>query len=371
MSAPPRTILRVLLVNGALLLAGVLVLELVFGHWRASERVSNPLLIRNVVLRYELSDLYRTHGTHARYTRDAHGLRGAYRSPAEIDILTVGGSTTDQRFVDDTLTYQARLAERFHTAGREVSVVNAGVDGQTTYGHLRSFDVWFAHIPGFAPKYYLYYVGLNDLHVPADYGAGPLLGYDDFDGQSLGALRELIVARSALYGLFAVARGLLWTFDAKAQHGARRLEGLAYVARPEPLTPLDAEEQAKVRGYRLRLERLFTRTHEVSPQAGLICVTQPGYGIWRRDAGGQVWVADMPQYRLLEAFNAALLEVCAAHHGLGLDLAHELDLQASDFYDVVHTTASGSQKLGDYLYTRLATLEIPAPPAHHATAPGG
>jgi hypothetical protein len=41
-----------------------------------------------------------------------------------------------------TLTYQARLAERFRAAGREVSVVNAGVDGQTTYGHLRNFDVW-------------------------------------------------------------------------------------------------------------------------------------------------------------------------------------------------------------------------------------
>ncbi len=370
MSPPRRALLRVLLVNVALLVVVVLALELVFGHWRAPQRVSNPLLIRNVVLRYELSDLYRTHGSHARYTRDAYGLRGAYLSPADIDILTVGGSTTDQRFVDDAFTYQARLAERFQAAGRAVSVVNAGVDGQTTYGHLRSFDVWFAHIPGFAPKYYLYYVGLNDLHVPADYGAGPLLGYDDFDGQSLGALRQLVVERSALYSLFAVARGLLWTFDAKAQHGARRLEGLEYVARPEPLPALDAEEQARLRGYRARLERLFSRTHEVSPQAGLICVTQPGYGLWRRDEAGKVWVADMAQYRLLEAFNTALLELCAAHQGRGLDLAHELDLQASDFYDVVHTTAAGSQKLGDYLYTKLATLEIPAPPTH-ATAPGG
>jgi hypothetical protein len=257
------------------------------------------------------------------------------------------------------------------TEERVEALVNAGVDGQTTYGHLRNFDVWFTHIPDFAPKYYLYYVGLNDLHVPADYGAGPLIGYDDFDGQSLGALRELIVARSALYGLFTVARGLLWTFDAKAQHGARRLEGLEYAARPAVLPPLDEDERAKLGGYRARLERLFTRTHQVTPRAGLICVTQPGYGIGHRDASGRVLVADMAQYRLLEAFNAALLEACAAHGGHGLDLAHELDLEASDFYDVVHTTATGSQKLGDYLYTKLATLEIPAPPAHRATVPGG
>ena len=39
------------------------------------------------------------------YKRDPHGLRGAYRgNPAVIDVLVMGGSTTDERFLHNRET---------------------------------------------------------------------------------------------------------------------------------------------------------------------------------------------------------------------------------------------------------------------------
>ena len=41
--------------------------------------------------------------------------------------------------------------------GKDVYVVNAGVDGQSTVGHIKNFDWWFPNIPDLKVKYFLFY----------------------------------------------------------------------------------------------------------------------------------------------------------------------------------------------------------------------
>ena len=81
------------------------------------------------------------------YTRDQYGLRGDYGSnPANIDVLVIGGSTTNERFLDDRETWVAQLQEQFKAAGDDLVVTNAAIDGQSTRGHIKAFDLW-------SPKY--------------------------------------------------------------------------------------------------------------------------------------------------------------------------------------------------------------------------
>ncbi|HSV28076.1 MAG TPA: hypothetical protein VLL76_00920, partial [Candidatus Omnitrophota bacterium] len=62
-------------------------------------------------------------------------------------------------------------------------------------------------------------------------------------------------------------------------------------------------------------------------------------------------------HRLLSAFNAATLELCREDNLTCLDLASELDFADGDFYDVVHNTPQGAEKVGRWLAGKLTALE--------------
>ena len=68
-------------------------------------------ILRNHKVKIDISDLYQSDTNYAEYARNHYGLRDDCESPSEIDILTIGGSTTDQRHVSFTSTYQERMEE--------------------------------------------------------------------------------------------------------------------------------------------------------------------------------------------------------------------------------------------------------------------
>ena len=76
------------------------------------------------------------------YVRDSQCLRGSYNA-SSIDVITVGGSTTDQRYITEGETWQDSIERYFHKNRRQLSIANAGVDGQSTIGHLWDFEYWF------------------------------------------------------------------------------------------------------------------------------------------------------------------------------------------------------------------------------------
>jgi hypothetical protein len=124
---------RIVLFNAILLCVGGVALELVFGNWFRPNRMNRLNIPRSVTRDYDSSALYPSANPVVRYTRDEWGLRGGYDSPANIHILTVGGSATDQHYVADGATWQDVIVREFAAEGKQVSVVNAGVDGQSTH----------------------------------------------------------------------------------------------------------------------------------------------------------------------------------------------------------------------------------------------
>ena len=159
-----KRILTILTINCLLLGAGLVILELVFGGWFNPGNLNRLNLIKDDVRLYEVTHLYNAPRPVIQYSRDKYGLRGAYGRPDNIDILTVGGSTTDQRFIPDGETWQDVLQDRFAQTGVTVVIANAGVQGQSTYGHIKNFKWWFPLIPDLTPDYILFYVGLNDFY---------------------------------------------------------------------------------------------------------------------------------------------------------------------------------------------------------------
>jgi hypothetical protein len=348
--------LRVLGVNLGLLLAGCLVLELGFGSWLVDRRISNLNLLRDRLLVHDVSSLYDHGGEPVVYRRDAYGLRGGYSSPAGIDILTVGGSTTDQKYLSEGDTWQDVLRAGFTRDGRDVSVVNAGVDGHSTRGHLRSFEWWFPTIPGLAPDFVLFFVGINDVHLDSQDEYDRLLR-DDPQELSDPSWAALIHERSALFSAWRTLRGL---YEAERRGvGHRRIDFTSVHWVDTPARSRHARRSlARRLAYARRLRALVEETRALGAKP--IFVTQLTRS-WKPLDGAIVGTAGsddangVDMYTITSLFNETTLEICRELHAICIDLARDLRdaFEDTDFYDFVHTTPSGARKIGDYLYESL------------------
>src|SRR5436190_18181773 len=96
----------------AIFVLGIVAIELVFGAWLNPDRLNRLNLVKNQTIEYDVSKLYETESPTIKYSRDKYALRGAYGDdPARIELLTVRGSTTDQRYISDGLTWQDDLKQ--------------------------------------------------------------------------------------------------------------------------------------------------------------------------------------------------------------------------------------------------------------------
>ena len=210
-----RKSLKVVFVNVLLLLIGVFLLEIIFGGWLSANRLNKLNLIRDVDLTYDVGDLYQADNKQITYKRDSYGLRGNYGTPGQVDMLTVGGSTTDQRFISEGATWQDVMQREFAAHGKTVRFANAGVDGQSTYGHIKDFDWWFPYIPNLKVRHFLFYIGNNDFHKEVNNE------YDDLYDRptsTYGFLKERIKERSVFYHWYRTWQGISAARSSKVGH---------------------------------------------------------------------------------------------------------------------------------------------------------
>ena len=111
-------------------------------------------------------------------------------------MLSVGGSTTDQRFIDNNRTWQSNLERLLN-----VAVINGGVDGQTSYGHIFSIKRWHSKV--LKPKEVdaiIFYVGVNDSRYAK--GLQSINGNIYDSPTQLRRLRSFLSKRSFFYSKF-------------------------------------------------------------------------------------------------------------------------------------------------------------------------
>ena len=348
----------VILVNLVVLALGLTVLELAFGSWLRPVRLNRLNLLRDREIRYEVEGLYETAHAYTLYRRDGYGFRGPYPSVSDIDILTLGGSTTDQRHIHEGETWQDVLSEDFAAHGRTVSVVNAGIDGQSTYGHIKNFTWWFPSVEGMKARYCLVFVGINDFYKDDDAERDDLLRHGE--GSAVGAIKE----RSAIYHLYRVLKGI---HAAELQHGLSHTKvdfgSLQWTSIPIA-GDYDAFMKERLDGYRKRLTILLEAIRESGAAPILVTQRSMKYKL----VGGQVLgvtdtedynglaINGVDYYHMLSRLNHHTREACQPSDCLFLDLAVELDLSEGDFYDFNHTNPAGCKKIGDYLYAKLQHL---------------
>jgi lysophospholipase L1-like esterase len=341
--------IRILGINAAILLAGLVLAELIFGSWLFGPSWGTMNIPRDVHRVFDVSGLY-DGPKDAVYRRDRWGLRGTYADPGSIHILTIGGSTTDQRFVGDGQTWQDYLSQDL---GGKV-VVNAGIDGQSTVGHLHAFDRWLSQIPGLKPRYVLAYIGVNDAHLQGQQQ------WDDMASPSLRRRIERYVSNHSILVQVAVTiSGNLKARKAHVVHGGTDVARGPWVSGPAP--DLDkAMDPALLEAYGQRVAALIARIRAMGAEAVIVTQSRSDY---RVDGTGQPLgrprgeqSVDFGSWAMQTAFNRRAMAACIQAGAVCLDLGTGLTFEDGDFYDWVHTTPAGNRRIAAWLADRLAPV---------------
>src|SRR4051794_35861505 len=282
-------------------------------------------------------------------------LRGSSAPIGNIELVTVGGSTTDQIFITEGETFQDIIHVR-----TGLRITNAGDEGISSTGHIVAVEDWLHRIRGLRPHFYLHYIGVNDAafaYLATLPGGDKVLQVQIDNQKNRRALHRIIRGRSALIQGYIRLRdwwdGPPKIFEAP-DHGtdAGRKEIKAEVDRTALIDYIE-------RIYKPNVRRLLELHQERNEK--VILVSQPARPSAFRRESSDVWVRNpgFAGYAVaLSLVNDATGALCQERPGecYFIDLASELAFEDDDFYDNVHTTPTGARRIGKFLSKKLLQI---------------
>lgn len=339
---------------------GIVLIEIglkLINHNDPWSKTKEANILKNFQFSYDISNLYQSHTSNVDYLRNEYGLRDKCREPSEINILTIGGSTTDQRYVAYESTYQAVLEKiLINKIDGFGCVSNAGVDGHSTLGHIFSFQHWFKLIPNLKPKFIILYIGINDanfLDISAPYS------FSNINKQK--KIKDFLKS-------FEVVRELLPIYNFIRQSSEKdtlaysRHEKRPYNTGDYTLEVMNRKTQAlsynNSQAFKSRLKTILDEIKDLGSTA--ICVTQPHRYILKKDGEilsvqnviGENFSGIDFDYSIRQ-LNKVIFELCGDDNTLDL---YNHKFLSSHFYDGVHTTDLGSieigKKIAEYIINR-------------------
>ena len=292
------------------------------------------------------------------HTKNSLGFRGP-DPPADfsrrLTLLTIGGSTTECLFLSDGRTWTDELARRLAPSFPGLWVNNAGLDGQSTYGHLillRDFVV------GLHPRVAVFLIGVNDIGLDASNPYDSSLTPPRSAARSVAAF---VTDHSELAGLAQNLLRVARAQDAGFGHGQIDLTTLAHIDDDAANTAVTIQKySAALPAYASRVAALVdeSRRNGIEP----VLVTQPGmYGDAidpatgvnlatvqvHGAANGRLW------WKVQELYNDVTRRTAMDRGVLLVDAARELPKDSRLFYDFIHFTNEGAARLGDIIAAHL------------------
>jgi lysophospholipase L1-like esterase len=300
-----------------------------------------------------------------RHSKNSLGFRGpepGSAAPGSLMVLTIGGSTTECFYVSDGKTWPDLLAQALgREFGDRVLLDNAGLDGQSTRGHL----ILLEKLPRLMhADVILFLVGINDVSVEenAVYDLSLERGGAAAGQQSLKAR----IRRAAMQSELVDTLVNLWRSWQARKSGLnhtvldfRAMPQLRPGATPKSTPP----DESRLARYAARLERMAALCAAQGTTA--VFMTQPalygpavdedtGVDLGNIDVSGGV--SGNAAWARLEAFNAVTREVAARTGTPLIDLAARLPKRSAYFYDFIHYSNAGNRAVADAVYPAFAAV---------------
>ena len=282
------------------------------------------------------------------YRRNYYGFRGDDMKPSEIDAIIMGGSVIDERYKPTQYTITERLNQNLEK-DYNISLVNAGIEAQSTQGMLLSFKNWLFKLKSFSPKFILFYVGINDVKVKENKIPKKL----NSDGHLINpnkieVFKDNIKSRSILYDSARIFKfkylpreGFI-TYDGKSSENYKKnfkFINYNFAKANYNIKKLQKKHNLKIKNYIYRIELL----NDMSKKLG----SEPIF-ITNLSASGHT--------EELFILNFELMKLCRIKNYKCIDVAKNINGDDKYWRDGVHTTKYGSKIFADKIYEELKEI---------------
>ena len=329
---------KIIFYNLLFLFLGLILIELIFGNWIFGPKFSSLIIKRNITKVWNPTHYESNHA--AMYKKDEFGFRGDYKNISNVKIITVGGSTTDERWIDENLTWSHLLQKKLENTYANIKVANAGTMGQSTIGHLKNFEIWFNQIPNLKPEYFIYYIGINDsiLLLKALDKYKDKRNYNEADTLVSKKLFERQVRylknNSVFYKLFKLIDGYFLAKKYGVTHFTSTWKN------KKKFKPIEVNKEDKIVlqfliEYQKRLKKINERTKKYKSKT--IFITQNVH-------------KDHFLSNALNIINITTKNFCINNEIICLPLDEKVNFDfEKNFYDGIHTRPSGNKKIAEYI----------------------
>jgi GDSL-like Lipase/Acylhydrolase family len=268
----------------------------------------------------------------------------------ELTVITIGGSTTECHFLSDSLTWPYLLGKRIADSVPGCWLNNAGLDGQSTFGHIVMLN---DYVKKLHPSVVVFLTGINDMETSSPSFHDKLYqrgAYPDFP--------HFLFNNSEVLNLgLNLVRGWRARRFNNTTNGMMTLDSVQRLELPVMVMRGRLERQAPyLSGYRDRLNALADTclAWHILP----VFVTQPDQFGFGRDPVTGADLAAFPVdstvngqllWEMLERYNDVVRGVCTERGLPMIDLARLMPKNSLYFYDMSHFTNAGAAEVAGLL----------------------
>ena len=274
------------------------------------------------------------------YKRDKFGFRGRYKEVDKIDILVSGGSTTDERLLNLEDTWIEKLENNFLENGNiKIDIVNAGIDGQSSFGHIWNFENWFKKIDNLSFKYIIFYVGLNESTEGSNF---------DLKSDNLSIYKKIKIFikknNGFVYRVFSIYQKY---FTNKNINYGENISNTNFILNENIL---DDDDIAIKKVFLHNLHKLMELSKNFN--AIPIFVSQRS-SRWEKK-GSLIYTMNNNNFYLKEKnLSNIMMNFCNSIDLICVDLFTDLKLKREDTYDLMHLNPIGSNKVANLIYQKI------------------
>jgi len=346
--------LKIFFINIIILFFFIIIYELFFGGWFNAKNFGNLFLPLN---KYEIiSNLPYKADQPIIYSTDEFGFRSNFKKLDTIEILVVGGSTTEQKLIDDEKIWTKVLEKN-----TKKNVLNAGIGGQTSFGHVEMFSIRFNRLPNLKPNLIIYYLGINDAFfllskaqdtknkkTPTNGRIFNSINRDKLlHDNKLKNIAQYIKNNSAAVQLYKFIKGNYISFKYKFNYMNKKTTKFETSSNNEIKINFNSINSNILKQYQylynknLRILQNMATKNDAYP----IFITQK--------ISKNHWLNDYLKY-----INNLTLKYCINNNLYCIDMSQENNLKDDFFYDGVHLNPKGSEILGDYISQKIMNYKF-------------
>ncbi len=328
--------LKIVSINFIFFLIFILIIELFFGYW-FKENNFGFYMRKERRINWITETTINNENYNFSYKRNFWGFRGNEFDPQDVKIIFQGGSTGNQRMHPENLTIVGQLNKFFLDDGIDLKIYNASTDGKSVQGYINDFTYWFPNIPNFKPKYAIFFVGINDTFKTTQKHWDYKVSDKYFD-----KIKDYYKNNSIFFDKFKTVKNKFFPRNILAYkpNSNNLYDNFVYTdfekAKYQNYV-LNKKDKLKIQQFKKRLDYLdeIIVKENVIP----IFITQVMFnGL---------------ENKVLFNINNELKKFAKSNDYFLITLDEIVKMELNDFYDEIHTTPQGSEKIAKKIYPSL------------------